>query len=226
MPITNLVWLTSSDPERFTPSNKSAMQSAFDAQASWVATNVPSAPKDRTERGVALFQQIEDPRVVMETAHWTSGAEHGQWLASPEYAASSAPLVSHFDFSKLEYFHLDVSVFGDEEAQKILKNSVPGGSSAVIELARLVVASDKKAEFIAAWETGKSVMEKHSGSAARGGFRVQKVDEETEEFVLFMGWPSVEKHVAFTKDPEYEKFVLPLGQVAKSVNIKHYEKIL
>ncbi|KAI1259368.1 hypothetical protein F5Y18DRAFT_298843 [Xylariaceae sp. FL1019] len=223
MAVTNLVWLTSSS-DTFTAENKAAMEDAFDAQADWVARNVPSAPKDREARGVALFQQLEDPRVVMESAHWSSTEEHMQWLASTAYRDSSAPLARHFDFSKLEYFHLDTDVFRpvDEAAGEVslLKNPV-------ISIARVQGPPDKKDELCKAWEESKRVLESFAKpSVLRSGYRVQKVDPETEEFLFFVGWPDDATHRQFAKQADFERFAAPLGNFAKSHDVKHYKRVI
>ncbi|KAI0490879.1 hypothetical protein F4859DRAFT_26329 [Xylaria cf. heliscus] len=223
MPVTNLVWLTSSS-ETFTPENKAAMEGAFDAQAGWVARNVPSAPTDREARGVALFQQTEDPRVVMETAHWSSSDEHNAWLASEEYKASSAPLGPHFDFSKLEYFHLDTDALRPVDAtageESLLR-------SPVISVGRVQVPADKKDEFAKAWENGKTILEDFvKPRVVRSGFRVQKSDPDTDEFVFFVGWPSVEKHGEFGQLPGFTEYSTPLRAIAKGLDVKHYKRTL
>lgn len=221
MPITNLVWLTSAS-DAFTSESKAAMAGAFDAQAGWVADHVPSAPKDREARGVALFQQVEDPRVVMETAHWTSGDEHATWLASEEYKASSAPLAAHFDFSKLEYFHLDTDAFRAAGAgeESLLR-------SPVVSVARAQVPVEKKAEFVKAWDTGVQVL---AGFAkprvVRFGYRVPKRDPETEEFVIFVGWPTVEQHGEFANSDGFINYANPLRELAMALDVKHYKRVL
>ncbi|KAI0157825.1 hypothetical protein GGR57DRAFT_56986 [Xylariaceae sp. FL1272] len=223
MAVTNLVWLTSSS-DTFTADNKAAMQGAFEAQAKWVARNVPSAPEDREARGVALFQQLEDPRVIMESAHWSSTEEHMQWLASTEYQDSSAPLAGHFDFSRLEYFHLDTDVFRpvDEASGEVslLKNPI-------ISIARIQGPSTKKDELCEAWEESKHVLESFAKpSVLRSGYRVQKVDPETEEFLFFIGWPDAATYRQFAKQADFEKFTGPLGSFAESHDIKHYKRVI
>ncbi|KAI1126389.1 hypothetical protein F5Y10DRAFT_213014 [Nemania abortiva] len=223
MPVTNLVWLTSSS-EAFTPENKLAMEGAFNAQADWVARNIPSAPTDREARGVALFQQVEDPRVVLETAHWSSSDEHMTWLASEEYKASSAPLGAHFDFGQLEYFHLDTDALRPVDAaageESLLR-------SPVISVARVQVPADKKDEFAQAWANGKSILEDFvKPNVVRYGFRVQKSDPDTEEFIFFAGWPSIEKHGEFAQSPRFSEHAGPLFAIAKGLASKHYKRIL
>lgn len=200
------------------------MEGAFNAQAAWVAHNVPSAPTDREARGVALFQQVEDPRVVMETAHWSSSDEHMTWLASEEYKTSSAPLGAHFDFSKLEYFHLDTDVF-----QPV--NAAAGEASLlrrpVISIGRAQVPADKRDEFSRAWDNGKAILEDFAKpSVVRYGFRVQKSDPDTDEFVFFVGWPSVAKHGEFAQSASFAEYASPLQAIAKSLDAKHYKRII
>ncbi|KAI1174015.1 hypothetical protein F4777DRAFT_415773 [Nemania sp. FL0916] len=223
MPVTNLVWLTSAS-DAFTPQNKAAMESAFDAQADWVARNVPSAPKDREARGVALFQQVEDPRVVMETAHWSSTDEHLTWLASEEYKSSSAPLAAHFDFTKLEYFHLDTDLLRPVDAaageESLLR-------SPVISIGRVQLPADKKGDFTQSWDSLKTILEDFAKpKVVRYGFRVQKSDPDTDEFLIFTGWPSVEKHGEFPQSPSFAEYANPIQAIAKSMEVKHYTRIL
>ncbi|KAI1733648.1 hypothetical protein F4680DRAFT_394447 [Xylaria scruposa] len=223
MPVTNLVWLTSSS-ETFTPENKAAMEGAFNAQAGWVARNVPSAPTDRKSRGVALFQQVEDPRVVMETAHWSSSDEHNAWLASDEYKVSSAPLGAHFDFSKLEYFHLDTDALRPVDAAAGQESLL---RSPVVSVGRVQVPADKKDEFAKAWDNGKKILEDFAKPrVVRSGFRVQKSDPDTDELVFFVGWPSVEKHGEFGQSPHFADYATPLRALAKNLDVKQYQRIL
>jgi heme-degrading monooxygenase HmoA len=223
MPVTNLVWLTSSS-DTFTAENKAAMQGAFDAQADWVARNVPSAPTNREARGVALFQQVDDPRVVMETAHWSSSNEHNMWLASEEYKTSSAPLGAHFDFSKLEYFHLDVDAFQPVNAaageESLLQSPVMG-------VCRVKVPAARKDEFLDAWNSGKKILEDFAKPGImRSGFRVQMSDPDTDELVFFVGWPSMEKHREFAQSPGFAEWASPLQAIAEGLDLKYYKRIL
>ncbi|KAI0514380.1 hypothetical protein F5B22DRAFT_238363 [Xylaria bambusicola] len=223
MPVTNIVWLTST-ADAFTPANKAAMGGAFNAQADWVGRNVPSAPTDREARGVALFQQVEDPRVVMETAHWSSSDEHNAWLASDEYKESSAPLGAHFDFGKLEYFHLDSDVFrpvdAEQEQESLLR-------SPFISVGRVLIPADKREDFAKAWDGGKTILEDFvKPRVVRSSFRVQKQDPETDEFVFFVGWPAVEKHGEFGKSSRFAEYAAPLQSLAKGLDVKHYKRIL
>ncbi|KAI1367571.1 hypothetical protein F5Y08DRAFT_58975 [Xylaria arbuscula] len=226
MPVTNIVWLTSS-ADAFTPANKAAMEGAFDAQADWVARNVPSAPTDREARGVALFQQIEDPRVVMETAHWSSGDEHSAWLSSYEYKTSSAPLGAHFDFGKLEYFHLDTDVFRPADDGGAASNEEPLLRSPVVSIGRVLIPADKKDDFSKAWSSGKTILEDFARPRqVRSSFRVQKPDPDTEEFVFFVGWPTVKKHGEFGQIPGFAEYATPLRSLAKGLDVKHYKRVL
>lgn len=201
------------------------MEGAFNAQADWVARNVPSAPTDREARGVALFQQVEDPRVVMETAHWSSTDEHLTWLASAEYQNSSAPLGAHFDFSKLEYFHLDTDALRPIDAAAGEEESLL--RSPVVSVGRVQVPANKRNEFKQAWDSGKTVLQDFAKPwAVRSGFRVQKSDPDTDELVFFVGWPSVEKHGEFGKSPGFAEYANPLRAIAKGFDVKHYKRIL
>ncbi|KAI2621555.1 hypothetical protein GGS21DRAFT_379721 [Xylaria nigripes] len=220
MPVTNLVWLTSASGS-FTAENKAAMAAAFDAQANWVARNVPSASFDRELRGVALFQQIEDPRVVIETAHWSSSDEHNEWLASEEYKASSAPLGAHFDLGKLEYFHLDTDAFRPGTGTQSLLDSP------VISVNRTRLPADKKNEILKIWDSRKTVLEESvKPGTVRFGFRIQKSDQAAEEVIVFAGWASVEKHVEAERLPGLAGYRESVKAIATSFDVKHYRRVL
>ncbi|KAI1816732.1 hypothetical protein GGS20DRAFT_174296 [Poronia punctata] len=223
MPVTNLVWLTSSS-QIFTPDDKRAMEGAFDAQADWVLHNVPSAPTSREERGVSLLQQVDDPRVVMETAHWSSSDEHSAWLASEEYKASSAPLGAHFDFSKLEYFHLDRDVFRPTDDAT---GEEPLLRSPFIGVGRIQVPADRRDEFAAAWESVRGILEDFvKPRVMKFGFRVQKADSDTDELVFFVGWSSIEKHREFSQSPGFAQWAGALQAIAKGLDLKYYKRVL
>ncbi|KAI0593072.1 hypothetical protein F4775DRAFT_529115 [Biscogniauxia sp. FL1348] len=220
-PVTNLVWLTSSS-ETFTDAAKAAMQRALEAQAAWVAAHVADAP---AERGVALLQQVEDPRVVLETARWGSTEEHGAWLASDEYRASSAPLAAHFQLDQIEYFHLDAEVFGPARAEA--GEEIPLLASPVVSVGRVGVAAADKEAFAKAWDGGKSVLVDFAKPhAVRSGFRKQKADPDVEECVFFVGWPAVERHAELAKTEDFAKYAGPLMSFAKTNEVKHYRRIL
>ncbi|KAI1827897.1 hypothetical protein F4861DRAFT_535722 [Xylaria intraflava] len=223
MPVTNLVWLTSSS-DAFTTENKAAMAAAFDAQADWVARNLPSAPLDRESRGVALFQQIEDPRVVMETAHWSSSDEHNLWLASEEYKTSSAPLGGHFDFANLEYFHLDTDVLRPVSPAAGAESLL---ASPIVSVSRIQVPAEKKSEIASAWDSGKTIIGDFvKPRVVSSGFRVQKSSPGTDELVIFIGWPSVEKHGEVGQLPGYAEYRKSAQAVATGFDVKHYKRIL
>ncbi|KAI5918908.1 hypothetical protein F4810DRAFT_548800 [Camillea tinctor] len=218
-PVTNLVWLTSSSPT-LTDAAKSAMQHALSVQASWVATHAPgTAPADR---GVALFQQVEDPRVFLETAHWASPEQHDAWLASEECKASAAPLAAHFALDQIEYFHLDTEVFGP-----VGEGEVPLLQSPFVSVGRVGIAAADREAFTQAFDAGKSVLVDFARPhVVRSGFRRQKADPAVEESVFFVGWPAVERHAELAKTENFAKYATPMLSFAKTNEVKHYHRIL
>ncbi|CAJ2507459.1 Uu.00g086450.m01.CDS01 [Anthostomella pinea] len=223
MAVTLLVWLTSA-ADKLTEESKQAMEGALGTQADWVRTNIPTAPKDRESRGAVLFQQVEDPRVALETSQWESLDQHNTWLASEEYKNSSVTVVPHFDFSKLEYFYLDGSVFAaaGNEAQE-----TPLLKSPVISVSRMTVASAEKEAFIEAWAGFKGSLETFAKPhVVQGGWRAQQADQDTDEFVIFCGWPTVEKHLAFGSTEDFPKYGSPLLSLTQTRDAKHYHRVL
>ncbi|KAI1338975.1 hypothetical protein F5Y15DRAFT_88503 [Xylariaceae sp. FL0016] len=231
MPITLFVQLTTSAAPPSPPlpdETKAVITAALAGQAKWVAEHVSTAsPKSQDERGAALFQQLEDPHVCLETSQWDNAAQHGQWLASEQYAAGSKTLGGHFDFGKLEYFYLDKPVLAPSELAGEADGTIGLMQSPIISVGRVTIAADKKGDFVKAWADSRVVLEEFAKPyAASGGWRTETPDQDSEEFVFFVGWPSVEKHNEFAKTEDFEKYAAPLSEYAKTRDLKHYKKVL
>ncbi|KAI1469744.1 uncharacterized protein F4812DRAFT_301736 [Daldinia caldariorum] len=219
MAVTELAWFRSAHGP-VGDDLKEAVNQALIVQDDWCARNISTLPKDREARGVGLFRQIEDPSVVVLTAHWESVDQHGIWLSSPENVTAISSVQPHFELIALS--HVENAQFFD--------GSGPDGNisllkSPIIGITTVTVPAEKRKEFEQAWAETKHLLEAYT-PLVKYGWRIEKEDDGLEQFILSAPWPSVEKHMEFAtgKDlPQFEKAILSLTQTQE---VKHYERIL
>lgn len=206
-----------------TPSLRDLLARAIKVQDEWCAAHLSSISymtKGPNNRGVActcynknmnllhissrsltshtVFQQIEDPAVVLLTAHWDTVAQHMEWIGSKENQEAYPEIQEHLDMSKLLFFHVnDAAAFGPEVL------TLPN-----ISIVRFSVAKEKKEIFEEA--TGRLSFGSRWNETKQGGWRIEKdetmTSDESEEFVLISGYV------------EGEEFRKILGQVEEKID--------
>ncbi|KAI2464894.1 hypothetical protein F4781DRAFT_51764 [Annulohypoxylon bovei var. microspora] len=221
MAVTELAWLTAAS-ESLTPKGKGAVNHALDIQDGWFAQNAPALPKERENRGVGLFQQVEDPSINLLTAHWESADQHKVWLESSENKTVFPGLEDYFQLQKTYFFHFGAEIFapGVNGEISLLK-------SPVFSLSRITVAAEERQVFDQAWNEVKGVVEDFAKPyAVKAGWRIEKEDETLDEFVLACGWPNVERHGEFPTAKNFEKLSEALTPFIKNRDLTHYKRIL
>ncbi|KAI0112652.1 hypothetical protein F4776DRAFT_344561 [Hypoxylon sp. NC0597] len=223
MAVTELAWLTAALGV-LTNEAKEAINQALIVQDEWTALNTPDLPKDRDGRGVALFQQVEDPAIWLLTAHWDSVEQHGVWLESPENKKVFSGLGDYYELEKTYLCHL-------ENIWLFNSSGVPGEisllESPVISVGRITILAEKRQEFEKQWEEVKGLLEDFAKPyVVKLAWRIEMTEPSLEEFVLTCGWPSVERHKEWAKDPNFEKYASALLPFAQSQDIKHYQRVL
>ncbi|KAI1214637.1 uncharacterized protein F4807DRAFT_404051 [Annulohypoxylon truncatum] len=221
MAVTELAWLTATSGS-LTAEGKEAINQALDVQDRWFAQNAPALPKERETRGVGLFQQIEDPSINLLTAHWESADQHKIWIESTENKSVFPGLKNYFQLEKTHLFHYGVEIFapGANDEISLLK-------SPVFSLSRITVAAEERKAFDQAWNEVKGVVEEFANPyAVQAGWRIEKEDESLEEFVLAVGWLSVERHGEFPAAKDFEKLSAALMPFIKNRDLTHYKRIL
>lgn len=121
-----------------------------------------------------MFQQVEDPAVLLLTAHWDSVEQHLEWIGSEENQEAYPLIQEHLDMSKFLFFHLDqIAAIGTEVLD-----------AKVVNVTRYFVPQDKKKSIdgaVSALSDGGDVIEK-------GGWRIEKdeISQKTvaEEYVI------------------------------------------
>ncbi|KAI5867306.1 hypothetical protein GGS23DRAFT_547730 [Durotheca rogersii] len=223
MVVTELAWLvTALGP--VTPAGREAVNQALNVQDEWFARNAPNMPEGREERGVGLFQQVEEPSIHLLTAHWESVDQHGVWLESPENKAVFPTLGAYFELEKTTLFHVDdVQLFDATGAV----GNVSLLESPVVSLERLTVAAEGRQAFDDAWREVKGVLEEFAKpNVVKGGWRIEKESPALEEFVVGSGWPSVERHGEFAASPGFPTYASAIEPLIAARDTKHYQRIL
>jgi hypothetical protein len=104
--------------------------------------------------------------------------------------------------------------------------AVPSGAEWVftapaISCIRHLVPKEKKAGFIEEFNEVRGLLEDFTKPyGVVGGWRIEKEDEEREEWVLFSGFESVENHTEFAKTEGIVKYREIVG-FASGFEVKH-----
>jgi heme-degrading monooxygenase HmoA len=212
--------------EGVTEDVKELLEYVQTVQDTWRTLNEEGLPIGRLVRGTGICQQIEDPTVVFLTATWDSAEGHWDWIRSEEQQSNKPKIANHIDKSEgrgVSLFHIDGTLFPPPETDghpSLL-------TSPVIGVERFVVDADKKADFEAKFNEIKGIVEETTAPFnVTGGWRIEKdADSSTEEFVVAVGWQSVEHHSDLSNAKDYQKCV-EFASMARSVDAKHYKRLI
>ncbi|KAI1135725.1 hypothetical protein F5Y05DRAFT_169692 [Hypoxylon sp. FL0543] len=223
MVVTELAFLTAS-LGGLSSEGKEATNQSLAIQDKWTAQNAPDLPKDRAGRGVALFRQVQDPSIYILSAHWDSAEQLEQWLKSPENQKAYPALGDYYDLNKTSVAHI-------ENVWLFKSSGAPGEitllDSPIVSVARISVPTENRPKFEKNWGDVKGLLENFAKPyAVRSGWRVEKVDPGLEEFVITAGWESIERHEAWSKDPNFKTYISALQPLAKSQDIQAYTRVL
>lgn len=198
------------------------LQQAQSTQEAWHATHYPNLPWSRTERGDVMFQQADDPAKILLAARWDSVPAHWEWIKGDENKKIMADLSRHIVTDKVVLFHLDAEIFSSPAPH----GRMPLADSPLISVAHFFVDPAEKASFSTKFNEVKGILEDFTKpNLVRGAWRVDKEDEAAEEFVVFCGWDSLEKHAEFIMDSEYPEYSKIL-EFATGTDMKHYKRFL
>ncbi|WYZ38555.1 hypothetical protein EsH8_III_000469 [Colletotrichum jinshuiense] len=115
--------------ESLTEELKELMDYCQTVQDTWVLRQKPGLPPSRIDRGTAILQQIEDPRVILLVAQWDSPQAHGEWIASPENQNVMAKLRPHIHVEGPQgvlFFHIDAAIFANPTRTQATEDSKVG----------------------------------------------------------------------------------------------------
>ena len=145
-----------------------------------------------------LFHCVEDPALIYLIGSWSSLAQHMEsWIPSPENQALLQLMKDQVEVEWMFHVALDPTT---------LPINAP-----LLAIARHFVARDNKIKFEEVINGVKHRLELRIGSQelGKGGWKIEKDDDRVreEEWVLFSGWESVEKHMDFAETKEFKEYV-------------------
>lgn len=201
------------------------LEEAQKTQDAWVrARENPAQPETTREaRGTAMFQQLEDPSVLLITTQWPSPDGHKEWIASPENTATMKTLAPFLDTAgerHVTLFHLDAEALTDlaEGQTTVLK-------APVISVGRFTAREDAREAFQQAFDAARWIVEDVSRPyPLRGGWRIER-KRDTDEFVTFCGWTSVEQHMSAMQHKEWDTWKAAQQHIS-TADIRHYKRVV
>ncbi|OTB06138.1 hypothetical protein M426DRAFT_319213 [Hypoxylon sp. CI-4A] len=223
MAVTELAWFTAAG-DTLTAEGKEAANQAIVIQDEWCAQNLPTLPKDREGRGVAFFQQIEDPAICLLTSHWDSVEQHHTWINTPENRSVFPILGEHFALEKTTFFHVADTEFFKPSG---VDGEVPILESPVVCVGRHTLEPNHPPEFDQAWTGIVGVLKEHiKPNIVKFGWRIEKEDQAVDELVYVAGFPSVESHKELGESEHTQKYASVVLSFTKTDETKHYKRIL
>lgn len=167
-----------------------------------------STKPDLDFEGGWQFQQIQDPSALLFTAKWNDTQAHWQWLAAEQTGPITSrilPFVAQDDDGKpnIEMWHVDADVFGSCSQNE---GEIALLDSPVLSVNQHVVPAEKKAAFEKRFNEIKGLFyieEFARPYAVRGAWKIEDDESEDANWVVFAGWPSVERHMDFEKDETF-----------------------
>lgn len=176
--------------------------------------------------GTWLFTQVEDPSVLMMVAQWKDTNAHGEWLVTNEHNRALPRIMPLMALDaegkpKAEMWYLEDNIFetAGEEAPLL--------ESPIISVGRYQVATKHRDAFKTKYRALKSVLDRFtSPHVVRGAWKLETGKEERQaEFVIVIGWPSVERRQELGK---VEGLVAHREVIdfVEDVEVRHYQRFL
>ncbi|KAI0472109.1 hypothetical protein GGR56DRAFT_677952 [Xylariaceae sp. FL0804] len=127
----------------------------------------------------------------------------------------------------------DEEVEKEEEGGPLL---LPLLASPVVSVDSMTVAAARRRDFERDWDRVRGALEDYARpSAVRAAWRVATTgsktddadaDADTDEFLFFCGWPSVERHHEFASSEGFQDFSSALLPYVLSREVRHYRRVL
>ncbi|KAI0382699.1 hypothetical protein F5Y04DRAFT_41964 [Hypomontagnella monticulosa] len=223
MPITEAALLLSSISGEVPPALRDLGVAAIAIQGEWCRINAPWLTEDR---GTALFQELENPGIILITAHWDSIEQHHACIASPENQKIIVELVPHLDAAAVKPRHIDgLHVFCASESEEGL---IPALKAPILSVTIWIVRSENKALFEQTLAQVKGDLDTATMPYRhRGGWMIEKDDDkpDAEHYVMVGGLESADENVAFAKTEALREHYRTLSPLALDVETKHYKRI-
>jgi len=154
------------------------------------------------------LHQVEDPSLIYILGQWESLEQHyNQFIPSK---GNQELLEEMKDQISVEWLmHLDVPVESVD-----LK-------AGCLSVGRHTVLTEKRDRFLKTFEEKRKYLDEYSteGTAA-GGWKLDKKEGESEEFVLFAPWKEVQQHMDFAKTDGFKEYG-KIREFIEGFDVKH-----
>ena len=199
------------------------LKEAAAVQGRWIAQHLADSPTSSPERGTRMFQQVEDPSVVLLRAEWPSVASHYEWIRSQENKIIMDDLTPHIvteGEKKVVLLHVE----GDVLSSPTDPGSTLLSNGKVSSVSRLFVAPERRPAFEEKYSQASHLLRDFAGpSNHKTGWRVDKEEGSRDEFVQTTAWDSVERHMEFTKTADFPQYA-ELRNLVDEADVKHYRR--
>ncbi|THV45810.1 hypothetical protein BGAL_0448g00050 [Botrytis galanthina] len=170
-----------------------------------------------------FYQQVENPSYMYIVGTWESPGHHERFLPSVENlglfdllrgeVVLGVGIGETVEGRGIRMWHLEGDALsslrtgidegiGEEDARK-----KPPFSAPIISCNRHYISSHNREGFSAMFNEVKHTLENETKEyEIEGGWRIEKEAEDKEEWVMFCGWESVEKHMAFSKKESFKEW--------------------
>ncbi|KAI2623963.1 hypothetical protein GGS26DRAFT_215635 [Hypomontagnella submonticulosa] len=223
MPITEAALLLSNISGEVPPALRDLGVAAIAIQGEWCRINAPWLTEDR---GTALFQELENPGIILITAHWDSIEQHHACIASPENQKIIVDLVPHLDAAAVKPRHIDrLHVFPASESEEGL---IPALKAPILSVTIWAVWSKNKTVFEQALAQVKGGLDAATMPYRhRGGWMIEKDEDKpnVEHFVMVGGLESSDQNAALAKTKALGEHYQALSSLTLEVETKHYKRI-
>ncbi|OAP58200.1 hypothetical protein AYL99_07290 [Fonsecaea erecta] len=165
------------------------------------------------------YHCVEEPNVIFILGSWPSVDFHmHEFIPSPQNQELLALLKDQVTVEWM--FHLDI----DQRTHPLPLNHD------VLSIDRYIVEDDSKEQFKTTFEDNKPSLESYVGESGRltWGWRLDKGydpssknEKPKEQFVLLIGWDSVEQHLGFANMEEFQKHSQIRNDREEGSDIKH-----
>ncbi|KAH7358890.1 hypothetical protein B0T11DRAFT_109561 [Plectosphaerella cucumerina] len=201
------------------------LEEAQKTQDAWVQARNPSQPlQTREARGTAMLQQLEDPSVLLITTLWPSPDGHKEWIASPENTSTMKALSPYLDTAgerHVTLFHLDATPLTDFDPT----SQTSALLAPVLSVGRFTAREGAKSAFQDAFDAARWVVEDVSKPyPLRGGWRIER-KRDTDEFITFCGWESVDQHMSAMQHESWHSWTAAQAHLS-TADVRHYKRIV
>ncbi|OTB01389.1 hypothetical protein M426DRAFT_323526 [Hypoxylon sp. CI-4A] len=226
MTVTELSILPSNRPGDLPAGFRDAGKAGIAIQGEWCAAYAPHLVPDR---GAALFQQLEDPSVMLITAHWDSMDQHQTCVSTPANQMVIEEIGPYLDTEKMRPGHIEgVRMFpnAEDDADGLALNLVPALQAPVLSITNYTVPREKKSQFEEAMRGLEGALDLfRMPYRFRGGWKIEKdKGENIEQYFVVGGVETAEKRSVFVEEMAYDTYYRTLAPFVMDIETRHYNR--